>query len=315
MTVVVGVAFIVAVSQVYYGGLADNPDYPFEIQRIKQHIVAPFALLLCWIAAIIGGIVLAIVFPVAEKREIHKNNGKILERLKERIPNSGNEEYATAKNTLTKTEKTRLCIWCVTLAVLLAASIAILVYVFNITHYHTDALKADVLDLAKNVLSWTTAGLVVGIVAVVVDEILLKRAINAAKTAIVAGDKGEIPAPKQIKKKALVAASVSAAVVVAVALVAYILAPVIMQSAFNWSQTVIYVVVFAIFALLTAAFAAYTVVKSVVPDKVNKIVLLVTRIVVGVVAVTFIVVGIFNGGANDVLIKAINICTECIGLG
>lgn len=34
-----------------------------------------------------------------------------------------------------------------------------------------------------------------------------------------------------------------------------------------------------------------------------------------VLAVTFIIVGIINGGANDVLVKAINICTECIGLG
>lgn len=34
-----------------------------------------------------------------------------------------------------------------------------------------------------------------------------------------------------------------------------------------------------------------------------------------VIAVVFIVLGIVNGGAKDVLIKAINICTECIGLG
>ncbi len=32
-------------------------------------------------------------------------------------------------------------------------------------------------------------------------------------------------------------------------------------------------------------------------------------------AVVFIILGIINGGANDVLVKAINICTECIGLG
>ena len=34
-----------------------------------------------------------------------------------------------------------------------------------------------------------------------------------------------------------------------------------------------------------------------------------------IVGVTLFVIGIFNGGLNDVLIKAINICTECIGLG
>ena len=36
---------------------------------------------------------------------------------------------------------------------------------------------------------------------------------------------------------------------------------------------------------------------------------------IAAVAVTFIVLGIFNGGMADVLGKAIRICTECIGLG
>ncbi|MBR4539430.1 MAG: thioredoxin [Clostridia bacterium] len=32
-------------------------------------------------------------------------------------------------------------------------------------------------------------------------------------------------------------------------------------------------------------------------------------------AIVFIFLGIFNGSALDVLTKAINICSECIGLG
>ncbi len=39
------------------------------------------------------------------------------------------------------------------------------------------------------------------------------------------------------------------------------------------------------------------------------------RGVVFVLAVVFIILGSFNGGAADVLLKAVNICTECIGLG
>ena len=41
----------------------------------------------------------------------------------------------------------------------------------------------------------------------------------------------------------------------------------------------------------------------------------VLRVVLLVVAVGMILAGIFNGSANDVLQKAIKICTECIGLG
>lgn len=39
------------------------------------------------------------------------------------------------------------------------------------------------------------------------------------------------------------------------------------------------------------------------------------RVIVLAAAVTFIVIGIFNGSMTDVLNKAIRICTECIGLG
>lgn len=39
------------------------------------------------------------------------------------------------------------------------------------------------------------------------------------------------------------------------------------------------------------------------------------RLVMLGVAVLFIVLGVMNGGWYDVLVKAINICTECIGLG
>lgn len=41
----------------------------------------------------------------------------------------------------------------------------------------------------------------------------------------------------------------------------------------------------------------------------------VVQIGLGVTAVVFIVLGVMNRGWYDVLVKAINICTECIGLG
>lgn len=39
------------------------------------------------------------------------------------------------------------------------------------------------------------------------------------------------------------------------------------------------------------------------------------RILILTIALLFILLGVMNGGAYDVLVKAINICTECIGLG
>lgn len=39
------------------------------------------------------------------------------------------------------------------------------------------------------------------------------------------------------------------------------------------------------------------------------------RLLILCTAIVFILLGVMNGGAYDVLVKAINICTECIGLG
>lgn len=41
----------------------------------------------------------------------------------------------------------------------------------------------------------------------------------------------------------------------------------------------------------------------------------ITRTVLYAAAVVLLVAGVLNGGMRDVLVKAINICTECIGLG
>jgi len=51
------------------------------------------------------------------------------------------------------------------------------------------------------------------------------------------------------------------------------------------------------------------------PKKSFKGVVIGIRITLAVAAIALIVAGIVNGGMADVLSKAINICTECIGLG
>ena len=40
-----------------------------------------------------------------------------------------------------------------------------------------------------------------------------------------------------------------------------------------------------------------------------------TRLILYALAILLVILGVMNGGMRDVLVKAINICTECIGLG
>ncbi len=47
----------------------------------------------------------------------------------------------------------------------------------------------------------------------------------------------------------------------------------------------------------------------------NNILVLTGRIALGAGAIALLIAGVLNGGMYDVLVKAINICTECIGLG
>lgn len=55
--------------------------------------------------------------------------------------------------------------------------------------------------------------------------------------------------------------------------------------------------------------------KSEKPEKTKEKCTLRLRFALCVAALLLIVLGVINGGARDVLIKAVNICTECIGLG
>ena len=52
-----------------------------------------------------------------------------------------------------------------------------------------------------------------------------------------------------------------------------------------------------------------------VPREQNAKAVRIARLAILCLGVLFIVLGVMNGGSRDVLIKAINICTECIGLG
>ena len=52
-----------------------------------------------------------------------------------------------------------------------------------------------------------------------------------------------------------------------------------------------------------------------ISEKFVSALILCARIIIPVIAVFLIIEGITHGGASDILRKAINICTECIGLG
>lgn len=158
--------------------------------------------------------------------------------------------------------------------------IPIFIYVTNADHFtQTDAagLDQNIVALIAFIVPWTIAGLASLVITTVLQEKSILRETDAANAAIKAAK--ATAAPTQ-------AAEAAAGQAVAQA------------PGTAGAQT---------------APKAPAPLVSVSPETARRRILL--RRILMAAAVLFIVLGIFNGSMKDVLIKAIKICTECVGLG
>ena len=257
-TVVVGVLFIVQAALIYYGGDDSNgKNYTRELvgEKLKQ-ILIPVCF---WIAAIIAGFVLSVVFPEQEQRlKAKMSAGETVSRLRRRLPEGAlTEEGKQAKKYYYARWGARLA----ALAVCLAAAIASIVYLFQPVHFPAEDINHEILVMLKNVLPWVGVAFAACCGAVTFDYYMAKRELGSVKQLL--ATKSGVP-----------------------------------KNSFFFDE---------------ATAAVDGAVAKVKPH--SKWILLGVRLAVLVLGVTFVLLGIFNGGATDVLIKAINICTECIGLG
>lgn len=251
LSVAVGVLFLAEAADIYFGATG-QPIYTAEdvSRRLIDVCLAPF---LIWIAAIIGGFVLSVVFPVKEKIVNRQDPRKTLLRLRRRVSREQGEpeDWQRIRNA----EAVRIAIWCLTAAVSLAGAIYCLVYLFTSAHFSTSAFNREVLAMVKNVFPWVAAAVLCSCAAVTYERIAAKRVLPAMKRIVAAGH-----------------------------------APV---TAFREG-------------------GAYALCRKVSESKWTRITV---RSVLCVAGITFFILGIVNGGIDDVLIKATKICTECIGLG
>lgn len=254
-TVVIAVLFAAQAADLYFG----LGTYGYEeLMKNFSQLAIPFWL---WIAAIVVGGVLVLVFP-PEKKILKRipDDRKTVERLVHMAGESESETYEAAKSALQKESKMRRIVWLCCLAIcLICAGIAtgITVYAYtqleinNIAQDANPALNEIILTLVRAVLPCAAVAFIACIGASIFDAASAKRILPQAKMLLAEGGRAQT-APAAGGKAAL---------------------------------------------LDSPRF------------------LLTVRIAVFAVAVAFIIWGILNGGADDVLIKAINICRECIGIG
>ncbi len=193
-TLVMGVLFLAQVADIYFNA-EGTPVYTRAI--VWEHffpILIPFCF---WIAAVIAGFVLSVVFPYEPKTKFKPSAEVTLAKLKKRIPQGEGEEYFRNYAQLKKYERIRLIVWCCVAAVCVAGTVYSLVYLFTPSHFATTAYNDAMLEMAKNVLPWVFVGFACCVAAAITEWQLAKRSLPIVKNLIKAGG---APMPQKSNK-------------------------------------------------------------------------------------------------------------------
>jgi len=317
LTAAVGIVFIVTIAQLYYSGKDAGLSVIYTVDRISEVLTLPLIFLFTWIAAIIGGFVLSVIFPVSAKRKGGVDEGSLLRRLKTKIPAEGGEEWAEAKANIKKLELIRIIAWAIALTVLAVSSVIIITFAFDEANYQEASQLQNMLAFVRSIIIWVGASLVCCVAATAFDIITVKKELTEVKKAIAKGDKNAMPKPVDKSQKFVTAMTAIYSALSLLAVVLFAAAPIVINklvAAKVEALTFILVATLTV-TLVIGGYVVKNIATKHVPHKAKSLTVMCSRIAVGAIAVAFIIIGITNGGAADVLAKAIAICTECIGLG
>lgn len=264
LTVTVGVLFIVQACGIFADAGYAQGGYTREAIGTRfLYICAPFFI---WIASIIAGFVLSVVYPIVPNGAALNNNTLTLKRLATKIPEGIGVGYTANLKTVKGERLMRVvtvAVWAVVCAVCIIISS---VYLFNKSNFMGIPNNQAMFNMFKVVGQCLLLSLLSSVIAVALIKFSKKMELNAVRS-LIANGKG---APSRTDMKHPVDVAIEKV----------------------RTKT----------GVLTKKRTSF----------------IIRMCVVGVVAalgVTFIILGIFNGGIHAVLVKAIDICTECIGLG
>lgn len=317
LTAAVGIVFIVTIAQLYYSGKDAGLSVIYTVDRISEVLTLPLVFLFTWIAAIIGGFVLSVVFPTAAKRKGGADEGSLLRRLKTKIPANGDTEWAEAKANIKKLELSRIIVWAVALTVLVVSSVIIIIFAFDEANYQESSQLVNMLAFVRSIIIWVGASLVCCVAATAFDTVTVKKELAEVKKAIAKGDKSATPKAKDKCQKFVTLMTVAYSAICLFAVALFAVAPIVINKLTAAKvEALIFILVAALtVTLVIAGYIVKIITAKHVPHKAKSLTVMCSKIAVGAIAVAFIVIGITNGGAGDVLAKAIALCTECVGLG
>ena len=199
-----------------------------------------------------------------------------------------------------------------------------LLYIFecaDIYYSGLDSVEIFTYEIVAERLSMLLIPTVLWVVAVIVGYVLSTivpyvKGQKTEKRKSVQLQKNCLPARKNISHIVVWSVCTVFAVVTSIATIVYLIVLSLSDGAdINVEILVLLKNVLPLLFMTCALSIGALIYECVNAHKGQRICVYVVRLVIFSVAVVFLVIGIFNGGKDDVLMKAINICTECIGLG
>ncbi len=309
-----GICLVAACIAIYHSG--ETPLFTRE--RVSEYFASIAIPVFVCIAAVIGGGILQWVLPEEKKTE----KGSVepyatLSRLYRRLDRKGVSDEIAEKLAV----ETRGRIICKTVCAILcvACAVPVILYLFTPANFGTKNINRDVFSAMLFSVCFFLDGVIFCVVTHILTRLSLEREIALVKRAMKEGAILEEPIDYDEDWNAwgrtlTRVLGTALAILVTVVFTVTVLRVNRLISA-DAVGTLALVILFA--TVLTAlCLTLYFVFLWKRPDlPIKKWGLWTLRIAIALVALVFILIGILNGGASDVLSKAIRICTECIGLG
>ncbi len=280
-TVTVGALLIWQVLSLYFAGKASAGGQIFSRANVSAALGKIAPALWLWLALAAIGFGVGAAFQTSRKAA-RQDVRYTLYRLKNRLPKSGATPQGAlgeAAKSVRREETVLKILWLCCGAVALASAVYAVVYLANPAHFPSRVSKenvtAEMLDMVKRFIPCVTWTFLFACCIGIYERLSAKKQLPEVKKLSAAYKSGEIVSEMNGQAPQGFGAKLEA------------------KAQNN-----------KFFTFLSKAFNFFR--------RYGKTV---ARAATGCFAVAFIIAGIFNDGARDVLIKAVNICTECIGLG
>ncbi len=284
-TVLTGALIIWQALDIYFRGSLNADGIIFTRQNVLESISRLSPALWLWFSLAVVGFILWEVFSVKEKLP-RLDVRYTLHILKNRVPRSlavsKDKSLRESYKFINSEEQLLEGLWTCCICVGVAGAVYTIAYLANPSNFPKADVTAEMLNMVKNVMPWVAATLAFACGICVYEGQSAKKQLVHVKKLIAASKKQGLDCEDGKAK-------------------------------FTTYKDAVHRFFSKIHKNLQVKaqnnkFCAFLL--SLYKHRIE-----VARITACCLAAVFIIVGIVNGSARDLLLKAINICTECIGLG